>query len=146
MRFNYKFENKKGMKPYQYSYGKIYKIISPHTDKIYIGSTIRDLDLRFNEHIKDCKIKNLTSSQIFKHGDCEIELIEEYPCDNKKELDTREKYHIQNSLNCINILMKRTNDELSKEIKKCICGSNVQSIGLNKHIKSKKHQEYIKNN
>jgi hypothetical protein len=43
MRFNYKFENKKGMKPYKYDNGKIYKITSPHTKDIYIGSTTRCL-------------------------------------------------------------------------------------------------------
>jgi len=33
--------------------GKIYKIISDSTDKIYIGSTVKTLDERLKEHEKD---------------------------------------------------------------------------------------------
>ena len=103
MRFNYKFENKKGMMPYKYDNGKIYKITSKQTDKIYIGSTIRSLTTRINEHkSRFNKTKNVCiSREILKYDDCEISLIENYPCNNKQELREREGW-FQTNFNCVN--------------------------------------------
>ena len=36
-----------------YNKGKIYKIVSPNSDKIYIGSTIRPLKERFWAHMSN---------------------------------------------------------------------------------------------
>ena len=36
------------------------------------------------------------------NGDCNIHLVEECPCDNKKELLIRERYYIDNN-ECVNI-------------------------------------------
>ena len=33
-----------------YQNGKIYKLVSPHTDEIYIGSTVARLCKRFGNH------------------------------------------------------------------------------------------------
>lgn len=69
--------------------GKIYKIFKE--DQIYIGSTTMSLKLRFNSHIN---LGNFTREY-------NIELIEDYPCDNNKILTEREQYWIENT-NCIN--------------------------------------------
>ena len=65
--------------------GLIYKIVSPSIDKIYVGSTVKTLEMRLDEHEKDygcwlyrgCRSGYLTSFEILKYGDYKIELIEE---------------------------------------------------------------------
>ena len=64
----------------RYSKGKIYKIISPNTEKIYIGSTIVTLKQRFSIHKSN---KNCTSMHIINEGNASIDLMYEYPCKNK---------------------------------------------------------------
>ena len=79
----------------KYKDGKIYKIICDKSDLIYIGSTIRSLKDRFSAHDSDTKKtrKNQTCSKyLFKLGECNIVLIEEYSCNNKTELHIREQY------------------------------------------------------
>ena len=80
-----------------YSNGKIYKICSLLTDKIYIGSTIHTLNHRFKEHKSDYKLysegncrKPSYSFKMLKYGDCFIELLEDYPCQSQTELVIRE--------------------------------------------------------
>ena len=98
MRFNYKFENKTGMMAYKYDNGKIYKITSPHTDKIYIGSTTTSLKQRYHSHKTNY---NCSSIDILKHNDATIELIEDYPCNSRYELEQRERYYQEQYKNCI---------------------------------------------
>ena len=75
-----------------YKNGKIYQIWSPNTDKVYIGSTTQPLHKRFYEHkSKVTKPDHYRAScEVIKAGDAKIELIEEYPCENKMELERRE--------------------------------------------------------
>ena len=63
---------KEAEKDPRYIKGKIYKIISPNTEKMYIGSTILPLDLRFSLHKSH---KNCTSMHIINEGDAYIDLI-----------------------------------------------------------------------
>jgi hypothetical protein len=51
-------------------------IWSPHTDKIYIGSTLDTLKERFRKH----KYASITSKIIIGFGDAEIKLIRNFPC------------------------------------------------------------------
>lgn len=89
----------------KYQEGKIYKLIS--NDLIYVGSTIRTLYHRLREHeyrsrgtLKHC---NSSSKLLYQNNNnVIIELIELYPCNNRRELEEREAHWI-NSLNCINI-------------------------------------------
>jgi hypothetical protein len=86
----------------KYQNGKIYKITSANTDKIYIGSTIRTLKQRLQGHLKSYNqwlnkmlLGKITSFDIIEMNNYEIELIEEYKCKNKKELETKERYYIE---------------------------------------------------
>jgi P2-related tail formation protein len=94
-----------------FSNGKIYKITCNITNKIYIGATCKTLNARISNHKNDYKrsLKNkynyVSSHDIIKNNDYKIELIENYPCNNKKELQEREKYFI-NTIHCINKYMK----------------------------------------
>jgi hypothetical protein len=81
---------------------KIYKISSPQTDKIYIGSTTMKLSKRFSDH----KIKyrqyiqglyNYTSSfdLISKYDDCKIDCLYRFKSIDKKEVLRKEKEYIE---------------------------------------------------
>lgn len=85
-----------------YQQGKIYKIVSANTDKIYIGSTTKQyLSSRIAHHI--CVYKKwlkgehhkLNSFDVLEFGDCKIILIESFPCNSKAELEAREYHHIK---------------------------------------------------
>jgi hypothetical protein len=92
-----------------YKNGKIYKLVSNETDKMYIGSTCTQLSKRFYKH-KDGrnqynkgKGQYVTSYEILGYEDAEIVLIENYPCHDKNELHARERYWIeQHKMNCVN--------------------------------------------
>lgn len=86
-----------------YKEGKIYSIRSHLTDDIYIGSTTSPLSTRMVSH--RTKFKNgiyITSHEILKHGDAYIELVEDYPCDNKEQLHRREGQVIRATEKCVN--------------------------------------------
>tara|TARA_R110000868_G_scaffold24856_4_gene97479 strand:+ start:864 stop:1472 length:609 start_codon:yes stop_codon:yes gene_type:complete len=90
--------------------GFVYKITSPSTDKIYVGSTIKTLKRRFSTHKSD----DISSSKIIMSlGNAVIELIEEVEFENKNELRIRERYHIElNRDRCVNIrIPSRTHQE-----------------------------------
>jgi len=65
--------------------GRIYKLTSPNTDMIYIGSTTQKLADRLNGHKSDSQNPNVKGSSsiiMFKYGDVSIHLIRECECDN----------------------------------------------------------------
>ena len=91
-----------------YQQAKIYSIFSPHTDKVYIGSTTRPLSCRFKGHkneyisyVNGTRDTASSSFELFNLGDCDINLIEEYPCENITELRKREGEIIK-KYNCVN--------------------------------------------
>ncbi len=93
----------------KYENGKIYKIIDNTTDNIYIGSTCEKLCRRLQKHKSsyncylnpNVKQGYMRSFDILKNNDYKIILIEDYPCENKEQLLSREQYYID-TLNCIN--------------------------------------------
>lgn len=152
-----------------YSTSKIYKIVSDQTDKVYIGSTTKKyLKQRLSGHIadfkrwQDGKRDNITSFEIIKYDDCQIVLIENFPCNDINELRSRERYWIENTENCVNKRIpgrtKQENDkqyreEHKEEIKQkknqtyeCECGSKYSYAHKNRHFTSKKHQAFITKN
>ena len=89
-----------------YQNGKIYKLWSPLGDLVYIGSTTQKLCYRLGGHKKDykCGYLQATSKLLFDEYGIEnvkIELIENYPCNNKTELLRKEGEHIRAN-NCVN--------------------------------------------
>lgn len=94
----------------KYQKGKIYKLTSTKTDRIYIGSTPRLLSARMAEHRKDYKVFNnpevpkgtrynhyRTAYELMGFPDVKIELIEKFPCNSKEELLIREGIWIKSS-------------------------------------------------
>lgn len=77
----------------KYSHGKIYKMCSDIDDKFYIGSTTLPLKHEYD-------VKKYGSSPMLQHfrdigwSNVRIELLEEFPCVCKHELDERWRYWI----------------------------------------------------
>ena len=84
-----------------YTQAKIYKVSSPNHSLCYYGSTVKTLAVRMSEH--KTPHNGCTSKQIIDAGDADIQLIEEYPCINKHELEDREAEVMQaNWDGCVN--------------------------------------------
>jgi len=85
-----------------YANGKIYKIVGD-TGATYYGSTTVSLRERMYKHRGGSKTKNKTSAylEIISQMDCEIILVENYPCESKKELEDREAWYIRENP-CVN--------------------------------------------
>ena len=78
----------------KYKQGKIYKVIT--NEGIYVGSTIMLLSKRLWHH------RYADSSGLdIDETNSSIELIEDYPCNNKQELKQREQYWMD-KIDCIN--------------------------------------------
>ena len=127
-----------------YKNGKIYVIRSHQTDQVYIGSTTQSLAKRFSCHKSNYKINKLdiSSFEILKYDDAYIELIEEYPCDNKMMLNRREGEIIRQN-NCVNkFIAGRTRQEYEEENKDKI---REQKKGYYQANKDKKKEYYQAN-
>ena len=85
----------------KYNNGKIYKITSNQTELIYVGSTIQELRRRFWQHTSKSMGSQCLSREITKYGDARIQLIEEFPCNSKYELENREYEHMSDL--CVNL-------------------------------------------
>jgi len=83
----------------KYECGKIYRLVDQFNNTVYIGSTTLTLNLRMNAH--RCDMKNEISSTCKELKEkigienITIELIEEYPCETKLQLEQRENFHIK---------------------------------------------------
>lgn len=87
--------------------GKIYKLVSNQTNKIYIGSTTIKLDYRLHRHRSNYKNNEScrSSTKILKYGDAKIILLEKYPCNSKIELILKEQEYIDKHQDiCVNII------------------------------------------
>jgi hypothetical protein len=152
----------------KYQLSKIYTIRHPDTDKFYIGSTCQQyLSKRFASHKKDyinksslsINSKNPTSSTIlFNMGidDCYIELLENYPCNSKLELEKREgeliRIHKDNIVNK-NISgydyknnKTKYNKQYNEDNKEHIANLHKQYSKDNKEHISNRQKQYRKDN
>jgi len=145
----------------KYQNGKIYKLV--HDDKvIYVGSTISKLNKRFVEH--KGKSKRNPDRKIYKFisnvgwNNVNIELIENFNCNNKKELELRERYYIELLKPDLNHnIPTRTTKEYHEEYYQnnkqtlterflCDCGQQYTKTHKARHEKTKIHQNYINQN
>lgn len=105
---------------------KIYKLSSPNTDLIYIGSTKQTLAQRFachksmyKEYLEGKNIRPCTSIKIFEADDCEIHLIETIKVEDRREALFFEEFwrRVYSSI-CVNKCAAiRTEDE-RRELKR----------------------------
>ena len=116
----------------------VYKISSPSTDKFYIGSTKRELHVRFLQHKKDDNPTH--SKEIISLGDAVIELIEEVTIDMLKQ---RERFHIESMREkCVNHQIPSRTPKEWREDNKEITLKKVKEWNEN-HREHRK--EYMKN-
>ena len=153
-----------------YQEGKIYKIYNDDIpNKVYYGSTCNTLVKRLYIHKA---IFNTCSSSVLFPG-AKIVLVEKFPCNDKMELHKRERYYIENN-ECVNKAIPgrydkgrqqyqkdyyndnkeklkvsaKTNREVNKnklnESFECECGGKYIYTHKSTHIKTSKHQKYLK--
>jgi len=132
----------------KYQNGKIYKIHCNITNEIYIGSTYDTLEERLRKHLcfEDC-----ISREIINRGQYKIELIKDYPCNNKEELLWEERRHLENNI-CINKIKRpiitEEEDKQRRHIYRTtrvncpICNLELSRLSLSRHTK-KKHNNNI---
>ena len=83
--------------------GKIYKITNPNNPKWYIGSTILTLEKRMIQHQRAKKsfdkgnksARQLASFELLEGGN--IELIKDFPCQSRRELQKAEGQMIRDN-------------------------------------------------
>ena len=86
--------------------GKIYMLWSVLGDQKYYGSTVQTLGQRMSGHRNDYKTKKRICSSfklfdLYGVKNCQIELVLEYPCNSKSELDRKEGEYIRANA-CVN--------------------------------------------
>jgi len=104
----------------EYNNGKIYKVVNENGDIIYVGSTKDTLKERWRKHNLKC-------------DEYKIVLIENYPCESKKELCKMEQKFID-LYNEMGLLNQRKSYQSKKERKKY----------QKEYKKSDKYKEYQK--
>ena len=92
-----------------YQQGKIYKIVCHVSGFTYYGSTCEPtLARRLHQHklaFQNHKDKPLClSHKVLENDSYGIFLVENFPCNNKDELRTRERFYVEN-MDCVNKCM-----------------------------------------
>ena len=142
---------------------KIYKIIDNTNDNKYIGSTCKTLKERLSKHKSAYKTflkglsNNVSSFDILKNNDYHIELLENCNIKTKQELLTRERYYIENN-ECLNKVVPGRSHKQYYVVNKdkinikrnqmidCECCGKFTIRNKARHIKSTRHQKFIKSN
>jgi hypothetical protein len=134
----------------RYQNGKIYKLVCDATPIVYYGSTIQLLSKRLNIHKYST---NCCSRELFELGNVSIELIEEYPCNNKQELLARERIYIEFMLNnfthrviCNKEIPNRTPKEYRQDNRESISEKSRKYRQDNRDSITEKQKEYYHDN
>ena len=136
-----------------YKNGKIYVIKNPECTEVYIGSTVQTLCERLMAHRrqyicwKNGTHNYVSSFKLFEIGEPMIELLEEYPCDSKAELDRREGEIIKATENCVNkVIPGRTQKEYVEVNRDRISKYKKEYFELNRDHIEQYQKEYRENN
>ena len=106
-----------------YSKSLIYKLCckNPEIKEIYVGSTTNFIKRKY-QHKSDCYNKNRNHYNHYKYqfirnnggfDNWDMVLIENYPCDNKRELEKKERYFME----LLNATLNTKKSYLSEEEK-----------------------------
>jgi len=146
--------------PVDYKNGKIYKLSCPD-GHYYIGSTAMKLEQRlyFHKHAITNKTHGGTYTYFQKIpvDEITIELIEDCPCESKKELNEYEDYYIElamEDLLCLNSRRSHRTEEYIKKYDKTYYEENKEHIATmcreyyekNKEKIIEYHKKYIAEN
>jgi len=129
-----------------YSKAKIYRISAG--DLTYYGSTTQPLCERMASHRRDFRNGKSKSSAIVLQQDpqAKIVLVEDYPCENKEQLNAREQYWIDNN-ECVNKLKAYTGltrAEYKKEYNAQYNQDNAEAIKAHKSQYRQDNAEHFK--
>lgn len=143
----------------------IYKIVSPNTNRFYIGSTTQPVKNRFACHRSYFRsgCNKCSSYDVFVAGDATYEVIDRIPL---KEADSKdiERRYIQNEdtnqLVNYHYVEDRKNRKGTPKYKrfknpvkvetnrlrtKCLCGCDIDFYNRKQHLRSLKHSRNVKN-
>ena len=141
-----------------YLNSKIYKLVSNKTKDVYYGATTNELRKRLYQHRCDYKKYSqnndhyyVTSYELVKYIDCKIILIEKYPCNDKDELNARERFFIEN-FDCVNKTVPGRSDKERYEenrdeiLEKCKVyrKTNKEKINKSKKDNYEKYKPVVK--
>ena len=140
----------------KYQNEKVYSISTVNRDKVYIGSSTKKLSERIIKHEHDYQHwgegkRNYTSSfDIIEDGNYIIDLLENFSCTTKQELNAKEQEYIEKTPNCINKykaycgMTKKEYDKQRYATKiNCECGGRTDLSKKPRHERSIKHQAYL---
>jgi hypothetical protein len=112
--------------------GRVYKITSPQTEKVYVGSTKKTIEARFGDHKSDYKTRgdkiNIGSFDILKFDDAKVELLEEREFNNTKELYLLERFYMEQFENTTNKLRPIVSNDDVVEYQKKYHEANKERI------------------
>ena len=140
----------------KYKRGKIYSLININDGIIfYIGSTIKKLNDRLSNHkhaafyINNEKSYNTKLHNFIRSigaDNININLIEQYPCNNKKELLYRERFYIEMMRPDCNVITPIISTEEKKEYDKKYRKDNKEElIQYNIRYRKENRDELLKN-
>ena len=105
----------------KFATGKIYKLANTIDDKIYIGSTCKELKERLWGHRGLAKQR--VKRKVYAHcnaigwDNIAIELIEQWPCETKEQLTIRERHWCLQLKPMLNSILIKTDAELHETYK-----------------------------
>jgi hypothetical protein len=131
--------------------GTIYKLTSPQTESVYVGSTTESIKSRMSKHktnykrYTNGKHNYVSSYEILKHNDAIIELLEQKEYKDKKEMFERERFFMNSIENTVNKnrcgVSHKESVEHDGEKFICECGGVYTRKNRNAHNKSKRHMK-----
>tara|TARA_R110000824_G_scaffold147024_3_gene316351 strand:- start:184 stop:627 length:444 start_codon:yes stop_codon:yes gene_type:complete len=133
----------------RYQKSQIYLIKSDNCNKGYVGHTIQGLKLRLSKHVTDYKgwlgllnkPRNYRGSfDILCEEDYHIYLLEDFPCNNKKEVEKRETMWIFKMSATLEMTNKNMPSKLVIQDMENIINMNVPEILSKKELIQQKKQ------
>ncbi len=131
-----------------YKKGKIYRIVSPSKNLVYYGSTTQTISQRLQDHLKEYRLKTkpCKSFIVLECEDYKIELIEEYSCNNRQQLEKKEGEYQKNN-ECVNEkIAGRTKTEWYYDNQERLLEKRKNYYQDNVEIERQKNKDYQKNN
>jgi len=141
----------------KFANGKIYIITCRTSNKCYIGSTTSSLGMRLENHEEDYQrylfgsSNYVTAYEVLEGNNYFIELLQNYDCNSRYELNDREGMYIK-AFRCVNKYIPNVGikkgyfadyvDRVPQRQFNCCCGSTFTLHHKLRHFNSKKHQKY----
>lgn len=129
--------------------GIVYKIECNITGDTYYGSTSKSLSTRMIKHIGCCngwkqgKAIYMTSFKIIDRGNYSYCILETIECEDRKQLEQRERYYIENN-ECVNRCVPGRTEKEHKEYHDMYYKHNKEKLLKNVKEYQQANQDKIK--